>query len=495
MSYYEPLSALDASFLEVEDYNTHMHVGATLIFDAKPISNKGGGVDIDRIRAYIESRLDLIPRYRQRLAFIPFERCPVWVDVARFDVHYHVRHTRLPYPGDTRLLKRLAGQIASQRLDRGKPLWEIWVVEGLEDNRFAMVTKAHHCMIDGIAGVDLLSAVLTPSPNATPVAASEWRPRPAPSPGELLAAEAFRRLTKPLALLGATTRAVLDPRPALDSLRDGAASLFDILKIGLPSASLTPVNPPQIGPHRRCDWIRLSLEDVKAVKNHLGGTVNDVVLSTVAGALRQYFLRHGLWVDGINFRAAIPMSTRLASDRGSLGNKVTNFLAPLPIDEYDPRRRLERVTETTRTMKNSKQGSAAEVLARLSDATVRTLMAQVMRLAAWMRTYNIIVTNVSGPQVPLYLLGAQLLEAYPMMPIFSNQAVGIGVFSYAGSLFWGATADRDTISDLHDLVGGIDTEFEALRATADLTPEPAEGEWSVPHWRHGNGSAVAAPAS
>jgi WS/DGAT/MGAT family acyltransferase len=490
MAYYQPLSTLDASFLEVEDDNAHMHVGATLIFDAAPVTNGRGGVDIEGVHAYIESRIALISRCHQRLAFLPFERRPVWVDDERFDLHYHLKHTSLPYPGDARLLKHLAGLIMSRRLDRGKPLWEIWVVEGLEDNKFAIITKVHHCMIDGIAGADLLSVLLTPLPNKISRAASQWRPRPAPSPGQLLAGESLRRLTTPLRFLGATTRAVLDPRRALDRLWDGAASLADMLRIGLPPASLTPVNPLKIGPHRRFDWIRLSLDDAKTVKNQLGGTVNDVVLATVTGALRQYFLGHSLAVDGIDFRAVIPMSTRPVGDRGSLGNKVAALVARLPIGECDPRRRLECVTETTRALKNSKQGLAAEVLARVSDATLTTLMGKVMRLAAWMRSYNIVVTNIAGPQMPLYLLGARLLEVYPIVPIFSNQAVGIGLFSYAGSLFWGATADWDTIPDLHDLVDALNTEFEALRATAGLPLQPVEGEWSLPpEWR-ANGSAV-----
>jgi len=463
-AHYERLSALDASFLEIEDPCTHMHVAVTLLFEPGPLAMPDGGLDMERIRAYIASRLQHIPRYRQRLEYIPYEQHPVWVDDARFNIFYHVRHSSLPRPGSERQLKRLCGRILSQKLDATKPLWEMWVVEGLADGRFALVAKVHHCMVDGIAGVDLLTALLSPTPDESFLHEHLWIPRPAPSPRALLAGEIWRRAALPLDVARVAARAVTEPLHALSSAYAAAVSVGEVLGETMTEASATPLNPDHIGPHRRFDWLRLDLNEVKAVKRKLGGTINDVVLATVVGALHRFLPARGVVLDYLDFRALIPVSVRAAGEHGSLGNKVAQMLAGLPLDERDPKLRLARVIETTTRLKQSHQVEASTLLEELGDWSGSGLVTQMMRLGAQRRIFNLIVTNVPGPAVPLYLLGAPLREAYPTVPLFTQQALGIALFSYLDGLYWGVNADWDAVPDLHQLIDDLAAGFADLVA-------------------------------
>ena len=462
-SHYERLSALDASFLEIEDPDTPMHVGAVAIFEAGPISRPEGGVDIERIRTLVESML--VPRYRQRIARIPITNHPVWVDDARFNLHYHLRHLSLPAPGDERLLKRLAGHVMSLPLDRNKPLWELWVVEGLEGGRFAIITKTHHCMIDGVGTAELMASSMGTSPDSTLREPRRWLPRPAPTPFDLVFGELGRNVRKGLTALDAAQRASASPRRAARSIADALGGLREALAAGFHRTSPTPLNV-EVGPHRRFDWLRFELSDVKEVKNRLGGTVNDVVLAIVSGALRRFLLGRGEEVAQLDFRAMIPVNIRSQDDAGNFGNRVAMLAARLPLEEREPRARLQRVIETTRELKASKQARGVEILEEISDLGLTTLFAQFARLAARSRPFNVVVTNVPGPQFRAYLLGAPLLAAYPLVPLYRNQALGIALFSYDGGLFWGLNADWDAVPDLHDLVEAIRSDFEALRKAA-----------------------------
>jgi WS/DGAT/MGAT family acyltransferase len=358
--HYERLTALDASFVDIENVNVHMHVAATLLFDPGPLANPAGGLDMERIRSYVEARLHSISRYRQRLAYIPFEGHPVWVDDDRFNLFYHVRHTSLPHPGSERQLKRLCGRIMSQKLDMTKPLWEIWIVERLAGGRFALIAKVHHCMVDGISGVDLLTVLLSPDPTEKAPSLVSWNPRPAPTPQQLIAGEMWRRASMPMQVLRGARRALEDPLAILESMRGAAEGAFELL--GAPPASETPINPAQIGPHRRFDWLRLDLSEVKTIKKNLGGTVNDVVLATVTGAMRRFLGDRGLSPRATDFRAMIPVSTRQLSERGALGNRVAQMIARLPLAEKSPRRRLEQVCATTQALKQSHQVEATELI-------------------------------------------------------------------------------------------------------------------------------------
>ena len=470
-SHYERLSALDSTFLDIEDHNVHMHVGAVGIFDGRPLLTADGGLDIERVVALAETQLQRTPRFRQKLQRIPLFNHPVWVDDDRFNLQYHVRHTSLPRPGDVRQLKRLAGRIMSQQLDRGKPLWEMWFVDGLENDKVAVITKAHHAMVDGVSGVDLLASIMVFDPKVQPGKPKRWIPRPAPSASQLLLGELQRRATLPLALALAGQEVVSRPRRTVSIVRDAIEGLGQAIAAGLRPASPTPLNP-DIGPHRRFDWTHFDLNAVKKVKNHLGGTINDVVLATVAGALRRFLKGRGLEVKNLDLRSMVPVSVRTETQRGALGNRVSFLVAQLPVDERDPRARMKRVIETTQKLKHSKQVFGAEVLEEISDWTFTSLFVEFARMAAVARSYNLVVTNVPGPPAPVYMLGGRMEEIYPLVPLFTNQALGIALFSYSGGLYWGFNADWDALPDLHDLVEAVDVEFKALCDAAAAVAVP-----------------------
>jgi len=471
---FDRLSVVDNSFLAIEDPNSHQHVGAVTLFEAGPLRAPDGGIDIDRVREYVAARLHLIPRYRQRLVRVPLGTRLVWVDDDHFNIHYHVRHTSLPRPGDERQLKRLAARIVSQGLDRAKPLWEIWIVEGLADGRFALVAKTHHCMIDGISGVDLMAVLMSPSPDEAIPAAPTWLPRPAPSRFALLRDEWLRRFGEPLAALRETPCALTSPLTMASHTLENVRALMETLGSTLWPASPTPFNRP-IGPHRRFDWTSMELAAVKAVKDRLGGTVNDVVLATVAGALRRFFERRRINPDMLEIRANVPVSLRTAEERGTLGNRIALWMTDLPVGERDPLRRLQAVRATTTRLKESKQAMGAEVLAAVSEWTSSTLLALAVQLATRSRPFNLVVTNVPGPQIPLYLLGAPLQECYPMVNLLLNQGLGVALFSYAGRLCWGCISDWDLVPDLHDFIGDIEASFAELEGIAATRSRASTG--------------------
>jgi diacylglycerol O-acyltransferase / wax synthase len=468
MASYERLSALDRTFLDLEYPETHMHVAGVMTFDAAPLATADGGIDIDRIRKYVASRLHLIPRYRQRIERIPIENHPAWVDDARFNLDYHIRHTALPRPGDEEALKRLAGRIVSQQLDRGKPLWEMWVVEGLDGGRCAIISKSHHCMIDGVSGVDLMGVLMSPVADAAIEEPPPWKPEPAPSRSEMLLDEATRRILSPFELGQNLLKAIEHPREAAENLAEQISAIGETLGAGLSSASDTPFNQP-IGPHRRFEWTVLDLNEVKQIKNRLGGTVNDAVLAIVAGAVGAFLAARGLsreQIAALDFRAMVPVSVRSTSEHGMLGNRIASWAASLPIAESDPRRRLDAIRKVTGDLKRSRKAMGAEVLARVSEWTVPTLLSLAMRLAASARSFNLTVTNVPGPQLPLYFLGSKMHAAYPLGPLFQNQALNIALLSYDGRLHWGLNGDYDTLPDLKHLTAAIRTSFEQMKAAA-----------------------------
>jgi len=475
----ERLSATDTLFLEIEDPSVHMHVGAVALFDAGGLRTPEGHLDVDRLRTFTDRALFDSSRCRQKLAWIPrFDR-PVWVDDPHFNLEYHVRHTALPPPGSLRQLKRLAGRLMSQKLDRGKPLWEMWIVEGLEDGRFAVLLKAHHCMVDGIAGVDLLAALMRLEPDVTLPPERTWRPRPAPSPRDLLRDEMSHRASLPFSMLRSAPGTLRRPDRLVSSLRESVLAIGETVSAGLAPTASTPFDT-EIGPYRRFDWACLDGAAAAEIRKHLGGTLNDVVLCTVAGGVGRFVSRRGqrLGPDDV-FRVMVPVSVRRRAERGRPGNRVVNFLARLPVDERDPRRRLERTIETTRALKDSRLVQGAELLEELADRTFDTLVTGFAQLAAKTHAYNMVVTNVPGPARPVYLLGARLTEIYPLVPLFTGQGAGIALFSYDGQLCWGFNADWDAFPDLHDLVEDVEHEFERLREAAERAAQ-AEGERGAP---------------
>jgi WS/DGAT/MGAT family acyltransferase len=466
--HYEPLSYLDASFLALESRTAHMHVSGVAIFDSAPLKADGGGIDIDRIKAHIRSKLQYIPRYRHRLDWVPYDRRPVWVDDAHFSSEYHIRHTSLPRPGNDDQLKQLAGRIVSTKLDRNKPLWELWVVEGMSNDRFAIIAKIHHCMIDGLSGVDLTTILLNVVPDPTIEDEPDWTPRPAPTPTQLAVAEAARltrRLVDSLSNVGDMIR---DGRVITDRALDKSAAALSSLRSGwLTPSERTPLNP-DIGPNRRFDWTEMALEEVKAIKDGLGGSVNDVVLAVTAGAVRRFLIENRDYDPSATaeFRAMNPVSTRSPSQSGQMGNQVAMWLVDLPINVADPAARYDAIVESTKTLKETNQALGAATIVELSSGTPITLLSLANRVVGQrIRPFNMTITNIPGPQFPMYFLESQMVANYPMVPLWTQHGIGVALFSYNGRLLWGVQADYDTLPDSADFVAAL---HASLRELADL---------------------------
>ena len=455
------LTAIDASFLAQEHQASHMHVGALILLEGPPPAHED-------FRDGLESRLHLIPRYRQKLKFPRFEMGrPFWVDDPRFNLDYHVRQTALPAPGTDEQLRQLAGRIYSQRLDRSKPLWELWVVHGLTDNRFAMISKTHHAMVDGVSGVDIATVLfdLSPIPPEDPPPAQGWTPHPEPSQVELVA-EGVKGLVKtPLEIAGRAAGALQHPMRSVGEVREAAEAIGEVAWAGLNPAPDIPLNQP-IGPHRRVFWVRSRLEDFKVVKNELGGTVNDVVLTVVSGALRRWLRARGVRTEGLELRALVPVSIRGEDQHGQLGNRIAAMRGPLPVYVDSPVERLRIVSEAMEGLKESKQALGAEVLAGLQGFAPPTILAQASRLNFSTRLFNLIVTNVPGPQFPLYMQGRELLEIVPMAFLPDDHAMAIAIMSYNGKVDFGLLGDYDAMPDLEDFGGMLEESLEELLSAA-----------------------------
>ena len=459
----ERLSGLDASFLALEKDGAHMHVGSVLIFEGPPPG-------YDDLVAHIESRLHLVPRYRRRLAFPPFGvGRPVWVDDPHFNAGYHVRHTALPAPAGREELERLAGRVFSQQLDRSKPLWEIWLVEHVEDGAFALVCKTHHALVDGISGVDIMAVLfdLEPEPPEREPP-PPWYPKPEPSPAALLADAVAGYAEAPGEIVRAAAGAMAAPQLALRAL-GGVAGM---VRAGLTSAPPSPLNV-RIGPHRRFTWVEADLSRFKAIKGALGGTVNDVVLSVVAGALRRLLIRRGRDPEGVELKAMVPVSVRADEERGKLGNRVSAMYAPLPVGIEDPIERFKAIHAAMGDLKASSQAVGAEVLTQLAGFAAPTILDQAARLQGMQRLYNLVVTNVPGPQFPLYMLGRRLRGFYPKVPLTLNTALGIAIMSYDGHLDFGLLGDYDAMEDLHAVADDLRAAIDELSAAAGVPADSA----------------------
>jgi diacylglycerol O-acyltransferase / wax synthase len=455
----ERLSPVDVSFLDQEKEGSHMHIGAVMIFEGPP-------PPYEDLRAHIESRLHLVPRYRQKLVYPRFQMGrPLWVDDPRFNLEYHVRHTSLPSPGSVEQLRLLTGRIFSQRLDRSKPLWELWLVQGLEGNRFALINKTHHALVDGVSGVDITTVLFDTSPTPTPVGAEGWTPNVEPSDA-LLVAEGVKGLaTLPARAARRAVDAARHPGQAASEVREAAEGLGAIAWSFANPPPRTPLNVP-IGPHRRVQWIRFPLADLKEIKNRLGGTVNDVFLATVSGALARWLKRRGVRTEGLELRGIVPVSIRADEQKGALGNRITAMLGPLPVYATDPRERLRIVSEAMKGLKESKQAVGAETLTRLQDFAPPTILAQASRLNFSTRAYNLLVTNVPGPQFPLYLIGRELEELAPVPFLAPERALAVAIMSYNGNVDIGLMGDYDAMSDLDQFGDDIEASVQELLETA-----------------------------
>ncbi|MCA9599778.1 MAG: wax ester/triacylglycerol synthase family O-acyltransferase [Myxococcales bacterium] len=447
MSHHERLSALDCGFLYAESPTAQMHVGSLTFF-------KDPGLTEKDVFEHIESRLHLVPRFRQKVRWVPGSlHRPVWVDDPHFDLRFHVRWTGLPRPAGEREALALMGRVQSRHLDRRKPLWEMWIFE-MPNGRLGLIQKTHHCMIDGVSGVDLGTVLLDLSADAPKTEPAPWNPDPEPTDAEL-AGDALRDLGQRPSQIRDLVRRVRDqPEKILDRASEVVKSMAAFGKSAAELAPRTLLNAP-IGPHRRFEVVRMALSDVKRIKNAHGCTVNDVVLALVSGGLRRLLLSRSEDVDGLSLKAMVPVSVRDPSARGTWGNQVSMMAAELPVGEADPVVRLAQLREAMRDLKEKGQAVGADFWVKLGEFAPPTLLSLAGRGVALQRMVNVVVTNVPGPQFPLYLRGGQLLEAFPYVPIFANNPVGVAVLSYNGQLNFGLTGDWDLVPDLNELAEGI----------------------------------------
>jgi len=455
---YECLSAQDNTFLQWEAPALPMHTSGLQIFETGPLAVDGGGIDFAAIRGHFASKLHLMPGYRKRLMWIPGADQAVWVDDQHFRIDYHVRHSALPHPGTDAQLLGLASRLMEQPLDRSRPLWETWVVEGLEDNRFALINKQHHCLLDGGASAELMTNLLERGPTSATNEAPPFRPLPQPSPDELRFEALWQRLTTPLRAAKAALEFARGHDRLGAELWDRARSLRDLSHWYTQPASETPINGP-VGPHRRFETLATSLELLMQIRRELRCSVNDVVLTIVAGALRDFMIQRRVRPRDLDFRVSTPVDVRRPEQAGAFGNHVSSWIVPLPLGESDPLARLEAVRKETRTRKGTRQADAVEML-------MDWIPLDIQRASA--RAANCIVTNVRGPGFPLYLLGARQLAVFPQPPLLANQGLAIGVLSYDGKLCWGLNADADRIPDLAELVAGLLKSLGALAEAAGI---------------------------
>jgi diacylglycerol O-acyltransferase / wax synthase len=465
MTRYDRLTALDASFLHMERLEYPMHVGALSVLEGEPFFDPDGLFQISAIRDLVQSRLPLLPRFRRRLMAVPYDQGrPVWIDDDRFDITYHVRHTALPKPGSWEQLVALTTRVQEQLLDRERPLWELWFVEGLEDGNVALIQKTHHSLIDGVSGVDVATLLLDATPDHVPPVPHEWTPEPAPNPSQLLLDSLRERATEPAELVRSMRSMLRGPRHAVERASELRRSLSTMVTRDS-IAPRTSLNA-RTGRHRLLSVVRIPLADVKTIRRSLGGTVNDVVLAGVGGGLNQLLSSRGDDVDDLRLRVLCPVSVRSDDQRGELGNKISAIFVSLPVGPADPVDRLHEISEQTADLKEKRQALSADLLLNMSDYVAPTLVSLAARAVHRQPFVNLIVTNVPGPQMPLYLMGARLIEAFPIVPLTQNLTVVVGILSYDGTLHFGLWADRDAGGDLEVLAGGIEDAFAEMLKVA-----------------------------
>ncbi len=469
------LTSIDASFLHQEGEASHMHIGGVLVFEGPP-------PDFADYLDHVRGRLHLVPRYRHKLVNPPLESGrPMWVDDASFNLEYHIRHAALPPPGTEEQLFRLAARVASQQLDRSKPLWESWLVEGLTptepdgEERFALIFKTHHALVDGVSGVDLATVLLDLERSPAPPSSGglePWQPHPQPSPVELLLGGVRGAVSASAELVLRALTAGTRPGSTIERLREVAEGLGELVWAGLNPAPETPLNVP-IGPHRRFAVVRQQLDDYKEIKNAFGGTVNDVVLSVVSGGLAGWLHSRGVRTEGLEMRALVPVSVRTKEQQHQLGNQLTAMRGPLPVYISDPIARLRAVSSAMDGLKESKQAVGAATLAAVNNLAPPTILAQASRLNFSTRLFNLLVTNIPGPQIPLYVLGRRLNDLFPLAFLPENHALAVAIMSYDGGIDFGLLGDYDALPDIELIADGIDAALQELLAAARGGKKPA----------------------
>lgn len=463
---YSRLSSLDASFLHLESLETPMHVGTLAAFEGPPFFDGSGRFRLADLRRLVDSRLHRIPKFRQRLMSVPLEQGrPIWVDDDRFDITYHVRLTALARPGSWTQLLELTARIQAQLLDRSRPLWELWFVEGLDDGSVGLIHKTHHALTDGVSGVDVATVLLDITPDSVVEPGPPWVAEPAPSSSRLLADTLVERTTEPSEIARSLRGIARTPRRAVEQTgRVGQAvrSLFD----RSPIAPRTSLNV-DVGRRRRFVGVPIPLGEVRTIREHHGGTVNDVVLAIVSGALRRRFIDRGEALPE-HVRVLCPVSVRERGGDIELGNQISALFVDLPVAEPDPAARLCEIRGCTRELKDREQAVAASFLLDLSHFAAPTLLGLAARAVHRQPFVNLVVTNVPGPPVPLYCMGARMHAAYPLVPLTHNLSLGIAILSYCDTLHYGLYADADANPDLD----GLGDDLRA--AAAELHPMHAD---------------------
>lgn len=460
----ERMSALDASFLLIEKRNRPMHVGGLIILDPGP-----GGFDLPRMLALIEERLHLIPRYRQKVRFVPGHIAnPVWVDDPDFRLGYHVQHRTLPRPGRPEQLWDLAGRIFSRSLDRSRPLWEGFLIDGLEDGRVALLLKTHHCMVDGVSAVEMLTALVDTSPQPRRITPEPWHPDPEPSNAELLRSGILDQVAQPLQVAVAMRDWVSNMSTAAKQTAGTAVGLAATGRKFAGSLAETPLTTPSTE-WRRYRGLTHSLADYKYVKNRLGGTLNDVVLAVATGALRSWLLNRGEDVPlDMTVRIMAPVSMRKPDEMGSGGNLVSAMFVDVPVGQPHPLLRYQAIGEQTARIKATGEAVAAGALVPTADFIAPNLFAIAVRSAMHTDFLHTVVTNVPGPQAPLYINGAQIQDLFPFLTTAPDRALTHGVLSYNGHLCWGLVGERDGMYDLPAYADFMDAALaELLELAAD----------------------------
>ena len=452
------LSSLDSWFLHLEREIQQLHVGSALLFE-------GPSPSLAQLTAAIEARLDLLPRYRKRVLRVPLDLGrPVWADDPRFRIGDHVRRVTLPRPGTEDSMRELVARFMSEHLDLSRPLWETWLVNGLDGGRWALINKTHHAMIDGISGADIVAVLLDRDPKAAEARpAPAWIPGAEPSPVRLAAAALGDLARTPFEVGHVLARALRTPRRFT---KETATELYGLALAGEKVVWPESVLDGPIGPRRRWGWARADLTEVKQVKNSLGGTVNDVVLAAITGGFRALLTARGEPVDGRTVRTMVPVSMRTAEEHGTMGNQVSAVFADLPVGISNPTERLAAVTSQLSSLKSSGMAIGVDTMLAAADLMPGTLFSLGARLAARLpqRAISTVTTNVPGPQVPMYLLGRRMTELFPYIPLGADIRITIGVASYAGRLTCGVTGDYDAVPDLQVLCDGIETATQELVA-------------------------------
>lgn len=466
----DQLSGVDAGFLHQEDDAALMHIGAVATLEGPP-------PQLADVLDAVRMRVHLVPRYRQRLHYPPREAGrPYWIDDEGFDIEDHIRHTALPAPGSNEELMKLAARIFSQRLDRGRPLWELWIVEGLEDDRWAIISKTHHALIDGISGVDLATVLCTLEPEMPEEPDLQpWSPRSTPSSLTLIGRSSQNLSREVIDAATTAVQSVTQPEQAGRRLRDVARGVASIAWASLAPAPSSPLNH-LAGPHRRYRGVHTELTDLRLVKDTFGGSINDVVVTVVTGALRRWLVSRGVRTEGLELRALVPVSIRANAQRGDFGNRLAVMQGPLPVYVDDPLDRYLIVRQAMDDLKASGQALGAEVLAGVQNLAPPTLLAQASRLQFSTHFFNLLVTNVPGPQLPLYMVGRRLLKIFPIAFLPQGHGLSVAVFSYDGNLDFGLLADFDTIPDLDVISDGVTESLaELVRLAREHQGDGANG--------------------